>query len=86
LGRNARHVANPLSTLILMPMFLVPSAAGVLYWDKPLAAGLALVFFALLFAGTYFLGVKLAQNLRNNLGKKRKNNNSHSQISLYHKC
>jgi len=85
LGRNARHVANPLSTLILMPMFLVPSATGVLYWDKPLAAGLALVFFTLLFTGTYFLGVKFAQTLRNNSGKKRLKKNSSSQISLSHK-
>ncbi|MBU2888872.1 glycosyltransferase family 4 protein [Celeribacter halophilus] len=67
LGRGARHISNPLSTLILLPMFLAPPAIGVLYWDNPLVAGSALAFFSLLFVVTYFMGVRLARNLRSNI-------------------
>lgn len=63
-GRSARHITNPLSTLILLPMAATPAIAGVWLWDRPLAAFLAFVGFAALFVGTYLLGIRLASQWR----------------------
>ncbi|WP_101342117.1 MraY family glycosyltransferase [Cereibacter azotoformans] len=60
LGRQARRVANPLTTLILLPMIAAPIAAGVLLWDHPLAAFAALAAFGALFIATYMTGMTLA--------------------------
>lgn len=63
-GRSARHISNPLTTLILLPMAAAPAFTGVWLWDRPLAAFLALVGFAVLFVATYLLGLRLAPLLR----------------------
>lgn len=59
-GRSARHITNPLATLILLPMAAAPAFVGVLLWNQPFAAFLALIGFAGLFVATYFLGLRLA--------------------------
>lgn len=61
LGRDRRHIANPLATLIILPLAAAPALAGVLLWDKPLPAFLALCAFAALFVLSYLLGVRSAQ-------------------------
>ncbi|MBK5945966.1 hypothetical protein CCR83_05740 [Rhodobacter veldkampii DSM 11550] len=60
LGRNVRHVANPLSTAVMLPMIAAPVIAGVLLWNAPLLACLAMIAFGALFVGSYMLGMELA--------------------------
>lgn len=57
LGRRKRQLANPLATLIMLPMIAAPAVAGSLLWNRPLAAFIALVFFAGAFVGTYKFGL-----------------------------
>ncbi|MCE6967121.1 MraY family glycosyltransferase [Cereibacter sphaeroides] len=59
-GRGARHLANPLTTLLLIPMIAAPVLTGVLLWNQPLAAFTALAAFAALFVATYLAGMTLA--------------------------
>lgn len=60
LGRNNRRLANPITTLVLIPLFVAPQIAGVLLMTSHSAAMLASVLFALLFACTYLIGMKSA--------------------------
>lgn len=57
--RVSRTWANSLTALLLMPLAAMPVAAAVLLWDRPLAALLAWIGFAVLFVGTYLLGMRL---------------------------
>ncbi|MGV0879110.1 glycosyltransferase [Martelella sp. FLE1502] len=68
LGRKARHISNPMTTVILAPMFTAPAVVGVLFWNNSVAAALALVFFAGLFVLTYRFGARLAACLRVHVG------------------
>lgn len=67
LGRDRRHLSNPLSTLILLPAIVMPSLTGVLLWSAPLASFLAFVGFLALFFGSYALAFTL---LRSRAGKR----------------
>jgi UDP-GlcNAc:undecaprenyl-phosphate GlcNAc-1-phosphate transferase len=53
LGRNRRHIANPLTTLVLAPFVLAPPIAGVLLWNQNLNAFLAVLGFGVLFFSSY---------------------------------
>ena len=64
LGRDRRHVANPLVLLILLPFILAPIVTGVMLWNRPLEAFLACLLFGALFAGSYSLGLRLARSGR----------------------
>lgn len=66
-GRAARHITNPVSTLLLLPMAAAPAFAGVLLWNRPLEAFLALLGFSGLFVATYLLGMRLTPLLRRRL-------------------
>ncbi len=55
LGRGRRHLANPLTTLVLAPFVAMPPLAGLLLWNKPLASFLAALLFLGLYAGAYLL-------------------------------
>lgn len=66
-GRAARHITNPVSTLLLLPMAAAPAFAGVLLWNRPLEAFLALLGFFGLFVATYLLGMRLTPLLRRRL-------------------
>ncbi|MFD1195217.1 glycosyltransferase [Seohaeicola saemankumensis] len=57
-GRDKRHIANPLATLVILPMASLPVVAGVMLWDEPLKAFFALCAFSALFALSYILGIK----------------------------
>ena len=57
-GRNRRHIANPLTSLVILPLVAAPMVAGVLLWDKPLASFVALVVFSALFFAAYLLGMQ----------------------------
>jgi UDP-GlcNAc:undecaprenyl-phosphate/decaprenyl-phosphate GlcNAc-1-phosphate transferase len=53
LGRGRRHIANPLTTMILSPLVAAPPMMGVLFWNQPLMAFMSVLFFAALFGVTY---------------------------------
>jgi UDP-N-acetylmuramyl pentapeptide phosphotransferase/UDP-N-acetylglucosamine-1-phosphate transferase len=62
LGRQRRHYANPITTVILTPFVVFPVFLGVMLWDKPLAAFLSFVgLIALVFLG-YFTMVRLVRS------------------------
>lgn len=63
-GRGARHVANPMATLLIMPMAAAPAATGVWLWDRPLASFGAVSFYAALFVAAYLFGLKVARRQR----------------------
>lgn len=64
LGRRRRHIANPLTTLILAPFILAPPIAGVLLWDQNFSACLAVIFFGGLFFASYALTPALVKAYR----------------------
>lgn len=64
LGRQNRKIANPLATLVLMPLVTAPVVFGVMLWDKPLLAFASVISFSGLFFGTYMMGVRLARTGR----------------------
>ena len=50
-GRNLRHIVDPLSKLILVPLISVPQVFGILFWDNfdltlYIALGIAILFVA----------------------------------------
>lgn len=63
LGRRKRNIANPLSTVVLFPFIALPACVGVILWDKPLAALLAVVIFTCLFCTFYILAFPLSRRL-----------------------
>lgn len=64
IGRGKRHIANPLATLILMPLITAPIMVGVWLWDEPLAASFALLGFAILFIASYLIGMRFVTSGR----------------------
>lgn len=60
-GRVNRHYSNPLTTVVLTPFIVMPVIIGVVLWDKPLAAAIALAIFASLFFGSFQLGLFVAK-------------------------
>ena len=68
LGRDTRHVSNPATTLLMMPITAGPVVAGVLLWDMPTAAWLALVGFSAVFVGLHFFITAIAKRYRKPAG------------------
>jgi UDP-GlcNAc:undecaprenyl-phosphate/decaprenyl-phosphate GlcNAc-1-phosphate transferase len=64
LGRNRRHIANPLTTLVLVPFVIAPPAAGVLLWNQNLNAFLAVLVFSVLFITSYAAAPSLIRRFR----------------------
>jgi UDP-GlcNAc:undecaprenyl-phosphate/decaprenyl-phosphate GlcNAc-1-phosphate transferase len=63
LGRNKRRIANPLTTLILMPFILLPPLTGYLLWDKSGQAFIAVMLYGTVFAVGYLVAVKLCERM-----------------------
>lgn len=55
LGRDKRHISNPLSTVLLAPFVTAPAMIGVMFWDSNRASFFSVVCFGILFFGTYVL-------------------------------
>jgi UDP-GlcNAc:undecaprenyl-phosphate GlcNAc-1-phosphate transferase len=53
LGRGCRHIANPLSTLVMAPFVIAPPIVGVIFWNRPCIAFLSVVLFGAGFFGLY---------------------------------
>lgn len=64
LGKHRRHIANPLATLLLIPLFSAPIVAGVLLRDDPPAAALASLGFGFAFMASYAAGLRIAAAAR----------------------
>ena len=64
IGLNRRHISNPLTAIILLPLILAPVVAGVLLWDQPIAAWCALLGFGIAFSSAHLLVVALVKRRR----------------------
>jgi UDP-GlcNAc:undecaprenyl-phosphate GlcNAc-1-phosphate transferase len=62
-GRRGRF-DNPVASALLVPFFSTPIAAGVLLWDQPIMATIALACFILLFVITYASAVRFFPSRR----------------------
>lgn len=63
LGRARRRLSNPLTTLVLAPHIMAPAVAGVLLWNQPLFAFLAVVLFSVLFVVNYLIAFPVVKKL-----------------------
>lgn len=68
LGRQRRHVANPMATLLMMPLIAMPIITGVQFWNQPLQSLIGVVIFSFLFVGSYMLGIRLTVAQRGRIG------------------
>ena len=64
LGRDRREIANPLATLILIPLISSPQVLGVLFWDNLKATVWSTLSVGLLFVMTYLVGIVVAKKRR----------------------
>jgi hypothetical protein len=69
LGRDKRHVSNPMTTLVLLPFIVAPAWLGVMLWNQPALAFGAFVGLVGLFFVSYFVVTNLARTGR--LGRQR---------------
>ena len=63
-GRDKREIANPLATLILIPLISVPQVLGVLFWDNFKASVWSSLLVAVIFVATYLIGIGMAKTGR----------------------
>lgn len=61
LGRGRRHIANPLTSLILWPLAALPILCGVLFWNNAVVALALLVLFGAGFVISYRMGMGYAR-------------------------
>lgn len=64
LGREQRKIANPLATVILIPLISTPQTLGILFWRDFSASVLGTIGMGFLFTLTYAIGVKSAKKSR----------------------
>ena len=64
-GRHRREIANPVATLVLIPLISAPQVLGVLFWDNFEASVLSTLGVGVFFVATYFIGMGFAKNSRN---------------------
>ena len=64
LGRNMRHISNPLTTVVLAPFVIMPQIVAVLLWDDDSSAFWAVFVFLVLFFGSFALALAYFQNYR----------------------
>ena len=61
LGRKRRKFANPLATIIVLPLAITPMFAGVFLSTDRNQALLAILFFGLVFVLSYKVGLAIAR-------------------------
>ena len=64
-GRDKRETANPVATIILVPLISVPQFLGVLFWNDFEATVWSTVGVSIIFVSTYLVGVSMAKRGRN---------------------
>lgn len=57
IGRGRRHVSNPMTVFVLLPLIAAPVVTGILSWDKPQLASMAMVGYGVAFVLTYRFGI-----------------------------
>ena len=67
-GRDRREIANPIATIILIPLISVPQILGVLFWNNIIATIWCTLGVGLLFVTTYFVGISIAKTSRGTNG------------------
>lgn len=68
-GRSRRHVSNPLTVVILLPMIAAPVVTGILTWDKPQLATIATLGYGAIFVLSYQWGVRYTRSHARNLSR-----------------
>lgn len=63
-GRDSREIANPVATLILIPLISIPQAFGILFWDDYEATVWSTLGVAIVFVATYLIGIRVAKRGR----------------------
>ena len=66
-GREKRHIVNPVSTLVLIPLISVPQFLGVLFWNNFLMTLWSTIIMGLLFVVTYLIGIRGAKRQRSSV-------------------
>ena len=64
LGRDKRQLANPIATIILIPLVSVPQLFGVMMWKDFAPSVWVALIMTVLFIFTYIFGVRLAKSSR----------------------
>jgi len=64
LGRNRRMIANPLATVLMLPLIISPMCAGVIFAADRHNAALAVLAFTVLFIVAYLMGLTIANKMR----------------------
>ncbi|HBM89331.1 MAG TPA: UDP-phosphate N-acetylglucosaminyl 1-phosphate transferase [Rhodobiaceae bacterium] len=72
LGRGKRHLANPIATLIMMPLISAPVLTGVILWDRPFLSFVWVLVYAALFVLSYQFGLRAVKHFRK-VGEQDKN-------------
>lgn len=60
-GRHNRTIANPLATVLMLPLFAVPVGLGVMFWNQNGRAGWSFVAAFVCYAVTYRALIKFAK-------------------------
>jgi len=63
-GRHNRPIANPLATLLMLPLFVAPVCLGVVFWDQNGRAGWAFFAAFVCYAMTYRALILFAKSSR----------------------
>ena len=66
IGRHRRHLANPLATLIILPLASIPMILGVLSYNSDKRAAVAFIVAILIFIFAYRLGGWVAKRYASN--------------------
>jgi UDP-GlcNAc:undecaprenyl-phosphate/decaprenyl-phosphate GlcNAc-1-phosphate transferase len=64
LGRGRRHLANPLTTLVLAPFVIAPAIAGAMFWNDPQSTFVAVILFSVAFALSYSFALPVLSRFR----------------------
>ncbi len=63
-GRDRREIANPVATILLIPLISAPQVAGVLFWNDFKATVWSALCVAIVFVVTYLIGIRIAKTMR----------------------
>jgi UDP-N-acetylmuramyl pentapeptide phosphotransferase/UDP-N-acetylglucosamine-1-phosphate transferase len=61
IGKDRRHISNPLTTVLMLPFVAGPIATGVMLWDQPVRAWYALGLFSIVFGMSHLAIVALVK-------------------------
>lgn len=63
-GRGRRNFTNPLTGFLLFPFVTMPPVLGVLFWNKPMHAFVAVLLLSVLFVASYAAFLPITRRLR----------------------